>query len=574
MTKLDSEIFYSFREMISIEKIRNFPFECIQFQNEHHLKENTNKITKNVFMGVFQKIFSRKPFYLDLYELFFKRFKNNKCIFKSEKNKENYTLCDIISTEDIDVYNIEIALIVFHKCDFFQKIKLIFEFTDYDDDGLINDNEIRKMIFTINNLFPRDVSKFKTNSNLICQSLSNIFAKKIYRSIMYYPGNLGQILHKEKCINFETFFKGIIKIEDYQYNFIPLYINIKKCLLEEKKEIEYNMNSNVIKDFVSISYELINQSNLNYNEVEQNIKMKNIFDLKTHSKKKMKETVEYKEKKVKIEKGKRIKKSQPLKLSVLKKSISMKTFEENLIKNKLNKFNQIQNIGKINSPLSSTEVTSFSNLKESKTNDNTLKLKNKNIHSPISNLTIKYPKTPIISSKSFYLGEKKKPSLNLKLIQPLKKDNIEILNLSSSNLNELSESSKNSKDKQFSFNKLIIEKANYDKLVNLQFPPCKIISLRSISCFPKFSYKKIKNSSSGPVINNYLLKTRYEIKDDINKIIGQNYYLDGDNMGETLKNINIKKKEIGKYIVGGDNISPNFFKFKYDLKKSSIKYFK
>ena len=121
----------------------------------------------------------------------------------------------------------------------------------------------------------------------------------------------------------------------------------------------------------------------------------------------MKETIEYKEKKVKIEKGKRFKKSQPLKLSVLKKSISMKTFEENLIKNKLNKFNQIQNIGKINSPLSSTEVTSFSNLKESKTNDNPLKLKNKNIHSPISNLTIKNPKTPIISSKSFYLGEKK-----------------------------------------------------------------------------------------------------------------------------------------------------------------------
>jgi hypothetical protein len=192
----------------------------------------------------------------------------------------------------------------------------------------------------------------------------------------------------------------------------------------------------------------------------------------------------------------------------------------------------------------------------------------------ISNLTIKNPKTPLISSKSFYLGEKKKPSLTLKLIQPLKKDNSEILNLSSSDLNELSESSKNSKDKQFIFNKLIIEKASYDKLVNLQFPPCKIIPLRSISCFPKFSYKKIKNSSSGPAINNYLLKTRYEIKDDINKIIGQNYYLDGDNMGVILKNINLKKKEIGKYIVSGDNISPNFFKFKYDLKKSRIKYFK
>ena len=144
MSDLEYSIFQSFRKMITLEKIRNFQNECILYQKEHHLKENNNKIPKNIFIFLFQKIFSSDSLYNTIYELFFKRFKNNKCIFKTEKNKENYILCDITSTEDIDIYNVEIALIVFHKCDFFTKMKIIFEITDYDDDGLISENEIKK----------------------------------------------------------------------------------------------------------------------------------------------------------------------------------------------------------------------------------------------------------------------------------------------------------------------------------------------------------------------------------------------------------------------------------------------
>ena len=153
MYNFNYDIFKCFREMITIEKIRNFHSECINYQKENHIKENTIKISKHTFMEVFQKIFSLEKKYIEVYELFYKRFKNNKCIFKTEKNKENCTLCDIISTGDIDIYNIEIPLIVFYKCDFFKKIKIIFEITDYDDDGLISENEIKKIIFTINNLF-------------------------------------------------------------------------------------------------------------------------------------------------------------------------------------------------------------------------------------------------------------------------------------------------------------------------------------------------------------------------------------------------------------------------------------
>ena len=554
MENIEYSLFQSFREMITIEKIRNFPYDCLNYQNEHHLKENSNKITKNIFISIFQKIFSSNPIYNNLYELFFNRFKNNKCIFKTEKNKENYTLCDIISTEDIDIYNIEIALIVFHKCDFFQKIKILFEITDSDDDGLINENEVKKIIFTINNLFPRDVSLLKTNSNLISQSLSNIFASKIYNLIMYLPGGLMNIINKEKCINFETFFKSIIKIKDYKYKIMPLYVNIKECLLEKKKEMEFDMNETVSKDFISVTYDLINQSILNIYD-EQKVKIKNILDPKIVIKKKKKDPItQFKEKKVKqeIERENKIKYLQNPKFFGLKKSISMNI--EKLMKNKLNKIKK--NSNKTVSPFLSSTLSSLN--VNNKSNNNSV-LKNKRNTSQ---------KNFLSTMKSF----NRTNSINLNLTKNLsekiiKRDN-DFYNLSSSNLNDFTENSNNN------LNNLITEKVNYDKLVNIQFPPCKINITKSSFYYPKLILKKSKTSLINSNNNNSLLKSKYEIKEDINKVLRQYNNFEGDynnNMNDIMKRINNKRKKyINKNI---ENISPNFFKFQYMPIKSSRNFY-
>ena len=582
MSDLEYSIFQSFRKMITLEKIRNFQNECILYQKEHHLKENNNKIPKNIFIFLFQKIFSSDSLYNTIYELFFKRFKNNKCIFKTEKNKENYILCDITSTEDIDIYNVEIALIVFHKCDFFTKMKIIFEITDYDDDGLISENEIKKIIFTINNLFPRDVNQLNSNSHLISQSLSNIFANNIYRSIMFFPGNLAPIIHKEKYVNFKTLMKAIIKIKNYKYNIIPLYVNIKNCLLEEKKEIEFDMNNNIINDFISISYELINQNILNYNEGDQKVKIKNVLDPKMIVKKKKKDPIiEYKEKKAKEAKEREIRsqKHQSPKKYDFKKSVSMYNYNmENIIRNKLSKLNKKNNNN--SSSLLSTAYKSILNInnkqKNSLNNIKNFNTRKKRLYS------IRNTKNP-----SFFLNsinktsersnseDKKRNKLNLNIFS--KKDNSEILSSSSSNLldNENLEITTKEKLNNNNYNKLIIEKANYDKLINIQFPPCKIVSLKTNSYFPKF-HKKNKSTLSCNGINSCLLKTRYEIRDDINKVIKQNYNFEGevDNMNEILKKINFQKKILGKYIINGDNISPYFFKFNYNKMELSRNYSK
>ena len=578
MYNLNYDIFKSFRDMISIEKIRNFHSECINYQKENHIKENSIKITKHTFMKVFQKIFSLDQNYIDLYELFYKRFKNNKCIFKTEKNKENYILCDIISTGDIDIYNIEIALIVFYKCDFFKKIKIIFELTDIDNDGLINDVEIKKMIFTINNLFPKDVNQFKADSHLINQSLSNVYAKEIYRSIMYNPGKLGKIILKEKYINFEVFYNELIKIHNYKYKFLPLYVNIMDCLLEEKKEIEYNMNNTILNDFISVSNELICQSNLKYNQNEAKTNIKTILDENIFNKKQKIDTKIDKNIKTNTENENKIKQIKVPKLSSIKKSSSMTNLDiDNLIKNKINKlsrFNKYNN-NKCFSPLYSTAVSSIYHSKNQNQNKTTIqipkKIKKKKQFS--LNNSLKNSKKLNIHNNSYgklSIINKKKKITNYKSFYSVIKNDDKCLNYTSSYINHNTDSSFNEKNLNNSI-KIITQKANYDKLVNLQFPPCKIISMKNILSFPKISYNKKNKKYLSPSKSNYLLKTRNEINEDINKIKERiNYRKENDSLNDLMRDINIQKKSIFKYVGKGKYFSPHFFNFKYQPINDSI----
>jgi len=572
MYNFNYDIFKCFREMITIEKIRNFHSECINYQKENHIKENTIKISKHTFMEVFQKIFSLEKKYIEVYELFYKRFKNNKCIFKTEKNKENFTLCDIISTGDIDIYNIEIALIVFYKCDFFKKIKIIFEITDFDNDGLINEVEIKKMIFTINNLFPIDVNQYKGDSHLINQSLSNIYANKIYRSIMYNPGKLGEIIDKEKYINFEIFYKELVKIHNYKYNFLPLYVNIMDCLLEEKKEIEYNINNTILNDFISVSNELICQSNLKYNKNEPKTNIKNILDENISNKNQKNEIKIEKNinKNIENENKNKIKQIKVTKLTGLKKSSSMNNIDfDNLIKNKIKKLSRFNkyNQNKCFSPLYSTAVSSLFYSKNQKQNHTTIQIPKKTKKKEFSlNNSLENSKNLMIQCNPYgklSILNKRKKNKNYKRFYSVIKHNDELLNYTSSFIKQNTENSLNEKNLKNS-TKLITRKANYEQLVNLQFPPCKINSMKNILYFPKLSYNKKNKKYFSPSKSNYLLKTRNEINEDINKIKERiNYRKENDNLNILMRKINIQKKNILKFVGNGKHFSPDFFKFKY-----------
>ena len=87
----------------------------------------------------------------ELYELYFLRFREIKCIIKN--NKTVFYLTDFKPENYISSYNVICSLTIFFKSCFENKIKLLFNLTDIDEDGFLNENEIKNMITTCNFLF-------------------------------------------------------------------------------------------------------------------------------------------------------------------------------------------------------------------------------------------------------------------------------------------------------------------------------------------------------------------------------------------------------------------------------------
>ena len=135
-----------------------------------------------------------------VYELLFKRFKIVKYDIKSElvkfetnhktNERDIFIVNEVLPEEkEIDVFEIAIALSIYIKCDFKEKIRLLFDITDVDEDGYINENEIKNMIFTVNFIFADEESLIASNSSIVNQSLASIKSQQIYNMIMKYVKN-------------------------------------------------------------------------------------------------------------------------------------------------------------------------------------------------------------------------------------------------------------------------------------------------------------------------------------------------------------------------------------------------
>ena len=195
----------------------------------------------------------------EVYELYFLRFREIKCIIKN--NKTVFYLTDFKPENFINTYNIICSLIIFLKSCFDNKIRLLFNLTDIDEDGFLNENEIRNMITTCNFLFCEEGNIINTNSSILAQSLTNYKVNEIIKEILYDPGNLYVVLEEEKYINFETLYKSLKLVKDYKYKIIPCFINLKQCLNNVKKEKVIQINDKHKYDFITISSSLVSDKN-------------------------------------------------------------------------------------------------------------------------------------------------------------------------------------------------------------------------------------------------------------------------------------------------------------------------
>jgi hypothetical protein len=211
---------------------------------------------------------------------------------------------------EIDVFEIAIALSIYIKCDFKEKIRLLFDITDVDEDGYINENEIRYMITTVNFIFSDEESLISSNSSIVNQSLASIKSQQIINMIMKYvnkifinfkkikliynnclkinkPGELSRVITTEKYVHFDQFYESITKIIDYKYSIIPIFVDMKSSIYKQKIEPEYEIEKRNLNEFLSIANEIVSNVKIGNNEyVKNNQDMKKIMELSRNEKEK------------------------------------------------------------------------------------------------------------------------------------------------------------------------------------------------------------------------------------------------------------------------------------------------
>ena len=240
-------------------------FESMKETFAESIKNKINKLytenkIKNTYLNLGKNI---DDCLNELFELYFKRFREVKCLIKNDKTV--FYLTDYKPENNINTYKLICSLTVLMKSSFDNKIKLLFELTDIDEDGFLNEAEIRNMITTCNFLFCEESNHINTNSSILAQSLMTFKVNDILKQILYEQGNLYLVLEKERYINFNLLYKSIIKVKDYKYNVLPSFVNLKYCLKNIKKEKIIKVDDKFKKDFISVSSSLFSQKGIHAN---------------------------------------------------------------------------------------------------------------------------------------------------------------------------------------------------------------------------------------------------------------------------------------------------------------------
>ena len=256
--ELDDSVYDEFIQLLTISKFKEFAENCKlrEIENSKH----DMHLKKKDFIQVMKNSFPNNEKFIKLYEKIFNRFKLLKAeINHNHKIENNYFINRIFSEEEIDIYEICCALACFVKCYFSEKLKLLYDLTDIDDDGFISENEVKKLIYTVNLLFYEESNPSCTDSTILSQSLASIKSKKSFNMIMKHPGNLSNIIQEEKYINFNQFLSAVEKVYQYKFILMPLFISLKKALSTTRGEKELEIKYERFGEYGKISNDIVSE---------------------------------------------------------------------------------------------------------------------------------------------------------------------------------------------------------------------------------------------------------------------------------------------------------------------------
>ena len=253
---IDDSVYDEFIQLLTISKFKEFAENCKlkEIENTKH----DMRLKKNHFIQVMKNSFPNNEKFVKLYEKIFNRFKLLKVeINHNHKIENNYFINRIFTEEEIDIYEICCALACFVKCYFTEKLKLLYDLTDIDDDGFISENEVKKLIYTVNLLFYEESNPSCTDSTILSNSLASIKSKKSFNMIMKHPGNLSNIIQEEKYVNFNQFLSSVEKVYQYKFDLMPLFISLKKALSTKRGEKELEIKYERFEEYGKISNDIV-----------------------------------------------------------------------------------------------------------------------------------------------------------------------------------------------------------------------------------------------------------------------------------------------------------------------------
>ena len=256
--EIEDSIYDEFIQLLTISKFKEFAENCKlrEIENSKH----DMHLKKSHFIQVMKNSFPNNEKFIKLFEKLFNRFKLLKVeINHNHKIENNYFINRIFSEEEIDIYEICCALACFVKCYFSEKLKLLYDLTDIDDDGFISENEVKKLIYTVNLLFYEESNPSCTDSTILSQSLASIKSKKSFNMIMKHPGNLSNIIQEEKYINFNQFLSSVEKVYQHKFDLMPLFISLKKALSTKRGEKELEIKYERFNEYGKISNDIVSE---------------------------------------------------------------------------------------------------------------------------------------------------------------------------------------------------------------------------------------------------------------------------------------------------------------------------
>lgn len=263
-----------FTSLLNKKLIYDFTEECKKKHLQVKFKSTENKINYQIFLSIIKSLLQNNDFqYIEpILERLFHRLRPVKCIL--EKSEETYFISQLLPDErEVDVFELTISLSLFVKSSFDERIRILFDVVDNDKDGYINEKEIRKLIFSINNIFADEQSPLHQQSSIVNQSLSNIKSENIVNNILYYPGYLINVLNKEKYVQIEDLLESMKKITEYKHEILPK-ISLVSYLSNEKKEFEVNLQRKNLKEYINIVNDILPNSVKNKKNFLQKLEKK------------------------------------------------------------------------------------------------------------------------------------------------------------------------------------------------------------------------------------------------------------------------------------------------------------